>query len=147
MRKWCDCGQAMSLDFRKVIFEGRIEIENVPILQCESCSCASYEVLPEVKPHLLSLIGEWRQLEGSRLIHFNEMNEIANLLYDTLYAEPDSSTIEHVLEKKKEDRINLLLDIYGYAKEKNDGLWMEDITQRLSQLTLFHTDRQVSRIK
>ncbi|GIP20362.1 MULTISPECIES: hypothetical protein [Paenibacillus] len=147
MRKSCDCGQEMSLDFRKVIFEGRIEIENVPILQCESCTCGSYEVLPEVKPHLLSLIGEWRQLEGSRVIHFNEINEIASLLYDTLYTEPDSEPIEHVLERKKEDRINLLLDIYGYAKDKDDSLWMKDISERLSQLTLFHTNRQVSRIK
>lgn len=145
MRKSCDCGQAMSLDFRKVIFEGRIEIENVPILQCDLCS--TYEVLPEVKPHLLSLIGEWQQIEGSRLIHFNEMNEVANLLYDALYAAPVTASIEHILEQKKEERINLLLDIYGYAKEKEDGMWMEDITQRLSQLTLFHTARQVSRIK
>ncbi|RUT36286.1 hypothetical protein EJP77_04660 [Paenibacillus zeisoli] len=145
MRKSCDCGQAMSLDFRKVIFEGRIEIENVPILQCESCS--TYEVLPEVKPHVLSLLGEWKQIEGSRVIHFNEMNEVANLLYDAIYAAPISASIEHILEQKKEDRINLLLDIYGYAKEQEDSMWMQDITQRLSQLTLFHTARQVSRIK
>ncbi|WP_209858568.1 hypothetical protein [Paenibacillus shirakamiensis] len=142
MRKVCDCGLDMNLGFRHVIFEGRIQIENVPILECEYCS--NYEVISEVKPHLLTLLKDWRTAEGSQLIYFNEYNEIADLLYGIFRQVPDldMDNLEGMLNERRQERINLLLDLYGYAKDNKDDFWMEDVKGRLCQLTQFAKNRQ-----
>lgn len=135
MRKLCHCGQKMSLDFRVLIFGGVIEIDRVPIFECEQCS--HYEVLPAVKSDLLALLGELKESEEQGLVLFNEVNELADVMFHIFrtWNQTESPSFEVLLEQKCKERINLLLDVYGCAKEMNDRDWMEDISKRLSQIS------------
>ncbi|UUZ85779.1 hypothetical protein LJK88_21195 [Paenibacillus sp. P26] len=40
MQKLCKCGGEMSIRLRTVIYQNKVEIENVPIFTCESCAAA-----------------------------------------------------------------------------------------------------------
>lgn len=135
MRKLCYCGQKMTLDFRVLIYEGVIEIDRVPILECEQCS--HYEVLPAVKPDLLKLLAELRTSQEQGLILFNEVNELADVIFEIyrLWDQTQLPSFEAVFEQKCKERINLLLDVFGCAKEMNDEQWMEDISKRLAQIS------------
>ncbi|MFD3258588.1 hypothetical protein ACE3MQ_08280 [Paenibacillus lentus] len=145
MRKLCHCGQGMSLDFRVLIFEGVIEIDRVPIFECEKCS--HYEVLPAVKPDLLALLGELKASGEQGLVLFNEVNELADVMFSIFrsWNQTESPSFEVLLEQKCKERINLLLDVFGCAKEMNDGEWMDDISKRLSQMSDFVNNSQFLR--
>lgn len=144
MRKHCHCGQMMNLGFRTVIFEGIYEIDNVPIYECEECS--HYQVLPEVKADLTDLLAELKE-EGIReWVDFAEQNELAELILalSDRWADTEEATFESVLERQCEERINLLLDLYGVAKNIGDPDWMDSISKRLQPLSKFVKNRQIS---
>lgn len=46
----------MNLRLRTVIYQSKVDIENVPIYSCEGCGRS--EVVPHVKPELTGLIGK-----------------------------------------------------------------------------------------
>jgi hypothetical protein len=45
--------------------------------------------------------------------------------------------MEHQMQCAVEERINLLLDIMGYAQKSNDEEWIETTQRRLGQLSGF----------
>ncbi|MGG0823105.1 hypothetical protein ABE099_09490 [Paenibacillus turicensis] len=72
-------------------------------------------------------------------IDFTEMNEFAAVLWELYESWDEDSTesFENAFEHRCEERINLLLDLYGYAKSSKDEEWMETLTKRLSQLSKY----------
>ena len=46
MQKYCKCGRTMNLRLRTVIYQSKVDIENVPIYSCEAVG--------EVKSFLMS---------------------------------------------------------------------------------------------
>lgn len=145
MRKHCQCENMMNLGFRLVIFEGIYKIDRVPIYECEDCDF--YEVLPEVKSDLTDLLAELKKEPPSGRIYFTERNELADLIFsiDRQWDGTESESFESLLEQQCEDRINMLLDLYSGAKNLGDLDWMNDISKRLSQLSKFVKNRQLSK--
>jgi hypothetical protein len=145
VRKHCHCGQMMNLGFRLVIFEGIYEIDRVPIYECEDCSY--YEVLPEVKSDLTDLLAELKKEQPNGRVYFTEQNELADLIFGIYrqWNRTESASFESLLEQQCEERINLLLDLYGGAKNMGDLDWMNEIFKRLSQLSKYVKNRQLSK--
>ncbi|MNW34124.1 hypothetical protein D3C74_110950 [compost metagenome] len=143
MRRLCSCGQNMDLGFRLVIFENKFQIDRVPILECEDCEY--YEVLPAIKCDLTSLLARLKEEgEGGRVL-FTEVNEFADVLYSsylTWKRTGDNQSFEELLEQGCEERINLLLDLYGCAKKASDSRWMNEISSRLAPLSKYVKERQ-----
>ncbi len=140
MPRWCDCKQPMSLELHSVIFAKKIEVKNVPIFSCMSCS--TYEVLEPVKTHLTEYLKtiELSIKDPYQVVMFSDINEVAGLFYD-LYksnVEMDLEKFGSAIEAYKEERINLLLDVYQCAIQMNDEGWMSDTQRRLEQLSKFH---------
>ncbi|MNE67772.1 hypothetical protein D3C80_1633960 [compost metagenome] len=133
----------MDLGFRLVIFENKLQIDRVPILECEECEY--YELLPAIKSDLTSLLADLREAgEGGRVL-FTDVNEFADVLYSsylTWKRTGDNQSFEMLLEQGCEERINLLLDLYGYAKKASDSAWMDEITTRLAPLSKYTKERQ-----
>lgn len=146
MRKLCRCGHRMSLGFRLVIYKNEIQVDRVPIMECDDCE--RYEVLPAVKSDLLDLLFQLEEKGETGLILFPEMNELANLLHG-LFTDPmlEGELSEAVLVKSCEERINLLLDLYGCAQKTNDKNWMDEITVRLGTLSNYVSKPQYSGAK
>ncbi|GGF87296.1 hypothetical protein GCM10010913_05920 [Paenibacillus aceti] len=143
MRLLCSCGQTMILSFRMVIFEDVYQIDLVPILECENC--ASFELVPSIKQDVTKLLAELKQEHREGRVVFTHVNELAAVLYDIYESgqgEVELSSFEAVVIEKCEERINLLLDLYGYAKKTGDCDWMEEISFRLSGLSSFVKTRQ-----
>ncbi|MEF2964586.1 hypothetical protein V3851_01980 [Paenibacillus sp. M1] len=137
MRKQCRCGHTMSLGFRLVIFEHKFQVDRVPIFECDECDY--YEIFPSVKEDLLDVLGQLkRKGEGGR-IYFTEVNEFADILFELReqYGQEDPNAFEALVQQACEERINLLLDLYGCAQKINDPSWMDEIAARLSTLSNF----------
>ena len=137
MHRCCDCKQPMNLELRTVIFAKKIEVKNVPVFSCMSCS--TYEVLKPVKAHLSEYLLSIELPVDHQVVIFSEIDEVANLICD-LYkrkVEMDSDELGDVVGAYKEERINLLLDVYQCALQVNDELWMRDTQRRLEQLSQF----------
>jgi hypothetical protein len=128
--KLCKCGQKMNICLKTVIYKNRIEIDNVPIYICESCSKS--EVFQPVKSELTELISQFGNNPEKRQIYFNETSELAFLLMTVIQKEHKDTPIDKILE----GRINELLDLLLLARSLNDELWVVDILKRLSQITL-----------
>lgn len=142
MRRLCRCGQKMNFGFRLVRFQNKFQIDRVPIFECDSCDF--YEVLPFVKPDLLDLLDQLKQQDVKGRVYFTEVNELADVLYELFrkWTKADSGLFEAMLEQHCEERINLLLDLYGCAQKMNDENWMKEIAARLATLSKFVKDRQ-----
>ncbi|MEK4511790.1 hypothetical protein [Paenibacillus sp. FSL K6-2524] len=134
----------MNLSFRLVIFEGVLEIDRVPIYECE-LDCY-HEVFPAIKADLKALLSSLKQQGKNGRIIFTEVNELAHLIFDIYrtWEQSESLPFEALLERKSGERINLLLDLYGCAKAMNDSGWMGDISNRLAQMSNIVKDRQFS---
>ncbi|MEF3354877.1 hypothetical protein PV403_17100 [Paenibacillus sp. GYB006] len=146
MPRWCDCNQPMNLELHTVIFAKKIEVKNVPIFSCMSCS--TYEVLKPVKAHLTEYLQtiELSLHDPYQVVIFSDIDEVASLFCD-LYkrnVEMDLEKIGDVVEVYKEERINLLLDVYQCALQMNDEGWMSDTQRRLEQLSQFHLEEHLS---
>ncbi|WP_211745354.1 hypothetical protein [Paenibacillus sp. Marseille-Q4541] len=144
MRRWCNCKQTMNLELRTVIFAKKIEIKNVPVFSCMSCS--TYEVLKPVKAHLTEYLQTIEQPTNYQVVMFSEMNEVANLICDLCNRKPelDSDELANVMDAYKQERINLLLDVYQCALQMEDKPWMKDIQRRLEQLSQFRFEEHFS---
>ena len=133
----CNCSPAMNLGFRTVILDRRIEIKRVPILECELCDL--YELHPEIRSSLRELMDQLKDEPGMFSVMFNEYNELAEMMYES-YQEYRDMELEigrftDMVTQRRRERINLLLDVYGYAKSSNDEAWMDHLNARLAQLT------------
>jgi hypothetical protein len=129
MQKLCKCGLTMNLRLRTVIYQNKVDIENVPIFSCEGCGRS--EVVPHVKPELTGLIGKLGSKPEKQQFFFHEMSEIAYLLLKVTEKEHMNDSMEKIVE----DRINELLDVMLLAKSLGDVHWMEDTRKRLSQIS------------
>ncbi|WJH33180.1 hypothetical protein MJA45_11615 [Paenibacillus aurantius] len=132
MNKPCPCGRRMHIKLRTVIYQNKVEIDNVPIYCCEECSRS--EVYPPVKPNLTGFIGTLGSDPGRRQYQFNEMCELADLMKKVTEKENHHLPVERILE----DRINELLDLLLLAQSLSDQAWAEDIRGRLSQISSHH---------
>ena len=70
MQKYCKCGRTMNLRLRTVIYQNKVDIENVPIYSCEDCGRS--EVVPHVKPELTCLIGKLGSKPEKQQFFFHE---------------------------------------------------------------------------
>lgn len=131
MRKTCTCGNPMRMKLRTVIYSGRVEIDNVPIFSCTTCSRS--EVIPEVKPDLTGLISKLGAAPSKQTFLFNECNEWANLLVEAGVDKklPENLAVGHLVE----ERVNTLLDLYLLAQSLEDQAWIDDLSKRLEQLS------------
>lgn len=146
MPRWCDCKQPMNLELHTVIYAKKIEVKNVPIFSCMSCS--TYEVLTPVKAHLTEYLQsiELSLNDPYRVVIFSDLDEVASLFCD-LYKKNEKMDFEKlgdVIEAYKEERINLLLDVYQCALQMKDLDWMNDIERRLEQLSKLHFEEHLS---
>lgn len=135
----CNCSQTMNLGFRAVIYGRKIEVKKVPIWECESCK--HYEVFPLIKASLLELLDELKdELKDEDVVSvtFTDHNELASIMYEVSmenkHNEMDADAFTSEVTNRCKERINLLLDVYGYAKSSGDAEWMEILMKRLSQL-------------
>jgi YgiT-type zinc finger domain-containing protein len=129
MHKECECGQLMNIRLRTVIFQNKIEIENVPVYSCENCSRS--EVYPPVKRELIGLIGRLEDTPNKQLFQFDELCELAHLFRRITDPELEMIPTGKIIEM----RVNELLDLLLLAQSLDDISWQEDIRFRLSQLT------------
>lgn len=121
----------MVVRFHTIIYQGAVEIENVPVLNCESCNHS--EVLPEVKPELVGLIDQLGNSPDKSQLYFNDISEFARLFMEVLSKHKWDESAAAIVE----ERINELLDMMLLAQSLNDLDWMEDIRHRLVQLTAY----------
>jgi hypothetical protein len=127
----------MELELRTVVYAKKVEIRNVPVFTCTDC--VSYEVLKPVKPDLTDCINKLGEQPVKQDVSFGEQNELADLLHEQLLAWQDATDkeMEYRMKEAVEGRINLLLDIMGYAQKAGDQAWIEDTERRLAQLSGF----------
>lgn len=130
------CEQELGISFRTVIHDKRISIKRVPIIECSSC--CRYEILPQVKQHLCSLLEEFKGQAGYINVEFTACNELAGLMYEWLQNADRSceSASYHDFQRTLEARIDHLLDVYQYAKVQGDQVWMDELKERLRQLSM-----------
>jgi methionyl-tRNA synthetase len=129
MQKLCKCGLIMTIRLRTVIYQNKVDIENVPIFSCEACGRS--EVVANVKPELTSLIAKLGSKPEKQQYFFHELSEIANLLLKVTEREHMNDSVEKIVE----ERINELLDVLLLAQSLGDTPWMDDIRKRLSQIS------------
>lgn len=137
MYKQCQCGKTMGLELRKVIYASKIEILHVPVFSCPSCF--SSEVLQHVTKDIKELLQSLGDKPSVRRISFARNNELAEIIRKLALEEADNPNVDwqSSLEERLELRINLLLDLYCYARSVKDEDWMNDIEKKLAQLSGF----------
>jgi hypothetical protein len=128
LQKQCKCGSEMSIRLRTVIYQNKVEIDNVPVFSCDSCNRS--EVFTEVKPELTALIGTLGSKPVKQQLQFNEVSEVALLMLKVTEKKRSSDPVEYIIQ----ERINELLDLLLLAQSLQDEVWMEDVRKRLSQI-------------
>lgn len=126
------CGRPTEVSLRTVVYLGKVEIENVPVRTCSSCSVS--EVLQEVKSDLTGLLHAMEEVPERARIRFEEHNELAYLL--SVAADRDLLAIP--LERLVEERVNELLDMMILAQSLQDRSWVADVERRLRQISTYH---------
>jgi hypothetical protein len=119
----------MSIRLRTVIYQNKVEIENVPIFSCEECQRS--EVFAEVKPELTGIIGDLGNVPEKRQLYFNDISEIAHLMVKVTEKKHASDPVEKIVE----ERVNELLDLLLLAQSLQDEPWISDIRKRLTQIS------------
>jgi hypothetical protein len=119
----------MSIRLSTVIYQNKVDIENVPVYTCDSCQRS--EVLPSVKPELAGLLGKLGSRPDKQQLLFDDWSEIAYLMRKVLEKPYCGESVECLVE----ERINELLDMMLIAKSLGDELWIEDLRKRLAQIT------------
>ncbi|MCR8641839.1 hypothetical protein NV379_04125 [Paenibacillus sp. N1-5-1-14] len=129
MEKNCSCGNSIHITLRTIIFQSKLEIENVPVYSCEQCG--SNEVYPIIKEDLKSTISQYEKQEERLTVMFEEKSEIVALLMKHLEY-PISMA---VFRKSLDERMNELLDMLLLAQTLQDPCWTQDIHRRLAQIS------------
>jgi len=117
-----------------------MKITHVPVYTC--LECASYEPLSFIKADLRKLVKELKVKKPREDHSFTQNNELASILKDSLSIGVMGGFPELELHIRKEIqiRVDMLLDLYRLAEELSDEHWMEETSQRLSQLSLQPTN-------
>jgi len=120
----------MELRLRTVVFKKNAEIENVPVLICDSCNHS--EVFPPVKTCLVNLLARLKAASANKVyLRFDERNEIARLIQ---LQQKQGIRMEGV-RKLIEERVNELLDMLLLAGSLGDQDWAGEIQNKLTELT------------
>jgi hypothetical protein len=133
VQKSCSCGATMNIRLRTVIFQNKMEIENVPIYSCDDCQRS--EVFPPVKSELTGYIRSLGTNPEAGSVLFNDISELAHLLHKVTNKDNKHLPVVTIIE----DRINELLDLLLLAQSLGDADWMEDVHVRLKQITNYMT--------
>ncbi|MGF7049201.1 hypothetical protein J2T13_003709 [Paenibacillus sp. DS2015] len=135
MSQQCECGQQMKLELRTVVYAGAVEILHVPVRTCEDC--AAYFLLPPIKNVLAEYMNELGKHPSKRKVSFTEFNELSHVIHEVFSQEESNccKAIEKAVKEAIHDRTNLLLDLYRYAESMEDLKWMDNLRQRLMQLS------------
>ena len=136
MFRKCNCGLYMEMELRRLVYARKACICHVPVYTCRVCS--TYELMPLVKPDLIAFIKSLGEVNTGIEVSFADINEPASVLREVL-STPDGSLEEFQqrCEAAFEDRINMLLDLYRFAKSQNDPAWVADIENRLEKVIAF----------
>jgi len=129
VQKQCSCGETMSIRLRTVIFQNKVEIENVPIYSCDDCQRS--ELFPPIKQELTGYIRKLGSKPEAATILFDEMSELAGLMHKVTHKDNQIYTVESIIQ----ERVNELLDTLLLAKSLGDDAWVEDVRHRLKQIT------------
>ncbi|MFC5987364.1 hypothetical protein [Marinicrinis lubricantis] len=119
----------MDIYMRTVLFSDHLEIKGVPVYCCDECG--RNEVLPGVKDHLKEMIQSSSKSAGKVSIDFSEQNEVALLLSRAADEDYGNVSLEVIID----ERINQLLDMLIMAQNLHNDEWIEDIQDRLSQIS------------
>ncbi len=120
----------MELRLRTVVFQRNAEIENVPVLICDSCTHS--EVFPPVKACLVNLLARLKAEPADRiLVRFDECNEIARLIRLQQKQRISMEGVRRLIE----ERVNELLDTLLLAGSLGDEVWTAEIQDKLTELT------------
>lgn len=128
MERICTCGKNVNVQLCTVVFQNKLNIENVPIYSCSFCG--NSEVYAGVKSDLKELVEKFEAVSGKQRIQFEEVSEIAHFYLQTLVKPLEYRSVHERIE----ERVNELLDTYILAKSLQDAEWTEDIHRRLLQL-------------
>ncbi|QCT02329.1 hypothetical protein E6C60_1613 [Paenibacillus algicola] len=134
--KKCTCGQMMELNLRTLFFSKKESITHVPVNVCEDCGV--YELLPCIKQEVVNYVTSVKAGQSGGEISLTDLYEPAALLKEILSGPLEDSF--QLPEKCKDligEHINMLLDLYRFAKSEGDGDWMADINERLEAMTVF----------
>ncbi|PZE22883.1 hypothetical protein CBW46_001905 [Paenibacillus xerothermodurans] len=118
----------MNIRLRTVIYQNKVQIENVPIFSCAVCQRS--EVFAEVKPELTGVIGQLGTVPDKQLLQFEDISEIAHLMVKVTEKKRASDPVETIVE----ERINELLDLLLLAQSLEDEPWTQEIRKRLAQI-------------
>jgi hypothetical protein len=135
MNQQCKCGQRMRLELRTIQFAGKMQILHVPMRACDACS--SYRLLPSVKSVVADYINKLGPDHRKRKFSFTEINELSQIVHE-VFSQNESNVcdeLEHAVKVAIHERINILLDLFRYAEAVQDSIWVENLRQRLSQLS------------
>jgi hypothetical protein len=134
MNQQCKCGHRMRLELRTIQIAGNIQMLHVPMRACETCS--SYRLLSSVKSVVMDYINN-PESHHKRNFSFTEINELSHIVYE-VFIQNESNVCEELEQEIKvviHERINVLLDLFRYAEVVQDSIWVENLRQRLSQLS------------
>lgn len=147
MRKLCECGASMNLELRTLVYGQKMEIRHVPVLTC--LSCTESEVPAQVADDIKRLIKTTDEEPAVKQISFTEIHEWADVIRQVLMNSEDQELEEwdQPLEEARQERINLLLDLYRFASDSGDTRWMNEVESRLKQLSMAAPDLLLSDIK
>ncbi|MCY9513654.1 hypothetical protein [Paenibacillus apiarius] len=143
MYKRCNCGHYMDLTLRTVVHARSVHIHRVPVYTCTCCERS--ELLSFVKKDIAELIRNRMSLiaanphvtqHGPLVVAFDEVHELSSVLAECVEVESCDDMLP-VFERRVDERVNQLLDLYLIAKTCNDALWMSDLQRRLKQVTGF----------
>jgi hypothetical protein len=119
----------MELNLRTLVYQGRVEIENVPVYYCAKCETS--EIVEKIKPHMIELIKDLGNRPEKKRVQFNDHSEWSQLLVMAATQERASG-----LEVKnvREERMNELLDLHILAESLGLEEWMKEIEEKLKEV-------------
>lgn len=86
MLKICKCGSEMEITLRTLYFNKKIEIKNVPVYSCSSCS--ANELMQQVKPKVRTIIKDAVKKSKKQTLYLDKYSELVQLI-TMLYNEQD----------------------------------------------------------
>ncbi len=127
MENRCQCGQRMEIELRTLVYQGQVEIKNVPVASCHACGRT--QVLEEVKPDLKALLKELGERPSSQLVAFQEVSSLAQELVEAVEATGRSEA--DWWDAFCRIKVDELLDLLILARSLQDEQWAQEIQAAL----------------
>ena len=117
----------MEIRLRTLVYQGRVEIKNVPVASCQACRRT--QVLDEVKPELKALLKELGDRPTSQLVAFQEVSTLAQELMEA--ADKARHIPDDLWESLRRKKVDVLLDLLILARSLKDERWCDEIRAQL----------------